>query len=146
MYKCEKLLKNARRPEVLVKEIKVSRYIHFVSLFTLLNDRGTQPLINLPFPHQLMKNFNTPTNISLTFWASALNFYSSCLLIFFSNWFEMIYIFTQLLKMKWFQKLKKRISVKKKHLNPKSKHRARDRSVVCNKSNILMPCSWCVQS
>lgn len=33
MYKCEKLLKNARRPEVLVKEIKVSRYFVYITVW-----------------------------------------------------------------------------------------------------------------
>lgn len=108
MYKCEKLLKNARRPEVLVKEIKVSRYIHFVSLFTLLNDRGTQPLIK-----PTDEEFQYSNKYFIDILSICIEFLKQFFADIFPIWFEMIYIFTQLLKMKGFQKLKKRISVKK---------------------------------
>lgn len=75
MYKCEKLLKNARRPEVLVKEIKVSRYVNFVSLFTLLYDRGRQPLINkFAFSPPTDEKYNTPTNIFIDILSICIDF------------------------------------------------------------------------
>lgn len=113
MYKCEKLLKNARRPEVLVKEIKVSRYIHFVSLFTLLNDRGTQPFNKFAFSPPTDEEFQYSNKYFIDILSICIEFLKQFFADIFPIWFEMIYIFTQLLKMKGFQKLKKRISVKK---------------------------------